>query len=198
MLAELTNLAGLPAHPLIVHLPVVLVPLAFVGAVLALAVKPWRSWLLPLTAIAAGISLVGAQLAVMSGEGLEELLDEESAAIERHAELGEQVRPFVLLFLAFAVLAAVAWYLAHRTGDEDAPSSGTVATWRKLAIPLMALSVLSGALGTVWVVRAGHSGATSVWEEEGTGDGDEARVDSARGSDRDDRRSEVEETVGDD
>ena len=32
LLAELTNLAGLPAHPLIVHLPVVLVPLAFVGA----------------------------------------------------------------------------------------------------------------------------------------------------------------------
>ena len=33
---------GLPAHPLFVHLPVVLIPLAFIGAILVLAVAKWR------------------------------------------------------------------------------------------------------------------------------------------------------------
>jgi hypothetical protein len=185
--AELTELGGLPAHPLIVHLPVVLAPLAFVGAVLALAIKPWRSWLLPLTAVLAAVTLVGAQLAVMSGEGLEELLDEETAAIERHAELGEQVRPFVLAFLVFAVLAAVAWHLAHR-GDTDEPAAQRLATWRKLAIPFMSLGVLTGALATLWVVRAGHSGAESVWEDDGEGGGS-TDVDQRDPRD-DDRRSD--------
>ncbi len=181
LLAELTKLGGLPAHPLVVHLPVVLAPLAFIGAVLALAIKPWRSWLLPVTAALAAVSSVGTQLAVMSGEGLEELLDEESAAIERHAELGEQVLPFILAFLVFAVLAAVAWHLINR-GGADGDATQRVATWRKLAIPFMALSVLTGGLATLWVFRAGHSGAESVWEEDGEG-GDSADVDPSDSGD---------------
>jgi uncharacterized membrane protein len=187
LLAELTKLGGLPAHPLIVHLPVVLAPLAFIGAVLALAIKPWRAWLLPLTAALAAVSMVGAQLAVMSGEGLEELLDEESAAIERHAELGEQVRPFILAFLVFAVLAAVAWHFVHRGGADEAATQ-RLDTWRKLAVPFMALSVLTGALATVSVFRAGHSGAESVWEEDdGGGSADVDRP----GSQDDDRPGEA-------
>ena len=39
---EIDKLFGIPAHPLIVHIPVVLVPLAAVGAVLALVVPRWR------------------------------------------------------------------------------------------------------------------------------------------------------------
>lgn len=39
---ELNNLFGLPAHPLLVHLPVVMVPLAAIGA-LVLAIRP-RFW----------------------------------------------------------------------------------------------------------------------------------------------------------
>ncbi len=188
LIAELTNLAGLPAHPLIVHLPVVFVPLAFLGSVLALAVKRWRGWLLPLTAVFAGVSLIGVQLAVMSGEGLEELLDEESAAIERHAELGEQARPFVFAFLVFAVLAAVAWYLIGKAGDTP-EAQARVATWRKLAIPFMALSILTGALSTIWVFRTGHTGAESVWEEDEGGE---------TGGDRDADHSGYEEREDDD
>jgi uncharacterized membrane protein len=183
LLAELTELGGLPAHPLIVHLPVVLAPLAFLGALVALAVKPWRGWLLPLTATLAAVSAAGAQLAAMSGEGLEELLDEESAAIERHAELGEQVLPFLLVFLAFALLAAVAWHLVRR-GEADETASPRLATWRKLAIPCMVLSMLTGALATVWVVRAGHSGAESVWEEDDGGGSAELERSDERDDDR--------------
>lgn len=178
VLAELQSLSGVPLHPLLVHLPVVFVPLAFIGAIVALAVKRWRGWCLPLTAVFATIGLVGVQLAMMSGEGLEELLDEESRAIEAHAQLAEQARPFVFLFFVFAVLAAAAWHLVQRDGG------GARSGWARALAPLMVLSILTGGLASVWVYRTGHSGAKSAWgdtvkesgktegggEEEGDGD----------------------------
>lgn len=170
---ELKSISGIPLHPLIVHIPVVLVPLAFLGAIAALFIPRWRSWCLPLTAVLTAVSLVGVQLAIQSGEGLEEILDEESAAIERHSQLAEQARPMVLLFVVFAVAAAVIWWLIQRDapGDEGGPSART-ATLRKLIVPICALSVLTGALATVWIYRTGHSGAESVWKEAGSEGGE--------------------------
>lgn len=167
LIAEIETFNGLAAHPLIVHLPVVLIPLALVGAVLALAVPRWRSWALPVTAVFTAVGLVGVQLAIMSGEGLEELLGEEEAAIERHAEIAEQARPLVLLFVIFAVAAAVIWWLVHREGADGEGTAARTATLRKLAIPAMALSILTGAIATYGVYRAGHTGAEAVWEGEG-------------------------------
>lgn len=179
MLAEIETLNGLPAHPLLVHLPVVVIPLALGGAVLALAIGRWRSWLAPLTAAFAALGLVGVQLAVMSGEGLEELTGEGGeAAIERHAELAEQARPLVLLFVLAAGGAALLVHLLRREGDPPARA----ATLRKLLAPVLALSVLTGVLSTVWIYRTGHSGAESVWKDEG--DSTDRHEDG--GSDRDD------------
>ena len=173
--AEIETFDGLAAHPLFVHVPVILVPLAFAGAILALARPRWRSWALPLTAVFAGIGFIGVQLAVMSGEGLEELLGEEEAAIERHAEIAEQARPMVLLFLLVALAAAAIWWVLHREGtDEGAPRTATL---RKLAVPVMALSVLSGALATYGTYRAGHTGAEAVWKGEGEKGGEDREGD---------------------
>lgn len=63
---------GLPAHPLVVHLPVVLVPLAAL-AVLALALRPrlLRTFGVVVTVLA-GVGFAGALLATNSGEALEE------------------------------------------------------------------------------------------------------------------------------
>lgn len=174
ILAELTTFSGLPAHPLVVHLPVVIVPLALVGAIAALARPSWRPALLPVVAGLSGLGLLGVQLAIMSGEGLEDIVGEESAAIERHAEMGEQARPVVFAFFALALAAAVVVTLlrrgARRTTAEgaDTPGSGPTALRRAL-VALCALSVLAGGLSTVAVTRAGHSGAESVWEDETDG-----------------------------
>lgn len=169
---ELETIGGIPLHPLVVHVPVILVPLAFLGSIVALARSRWRSWALPLTAIFAGVSLVGVQLAIQSGEGLEEILDEESALIEQHAQLAEQARPLVFLFFLAAAAAAIVWWLLTRDREEGADAS-RVATLRKLVIPLCALSVLTGALSTVWIYRTGHTGAESVWDESGDEGGEQ-------------------------
>jgi len=184
---QFETISGIPLHPLVVHVPVVLVPLAFFGAIAALFVPRWRSWCLPLTAAFAAVSLVGVQLAIQSGEGLEEILDEESAAIERHSQLAEQARPMVLLFVVFAIAAAVIWWLVQRDASDDADGVSTrTATLRKLVVPICALSVLTGALASVWIYRTGHSGAESVWKEAGNegGDGGEKGEPSKTGSEQ--------------
>ncbi|MGN6694266.1 MAG: DUF2231 domain-containing protein, partial [Aquihabitans sp.] len=172
-LAGLDTISGIPLHPLVVHIPVVLIPLAFIGAVLALFVPRWRGWCLPLTAVFATVSLIGVQLAIQSGEGLEEILDEESAAIERHSQLAEQARPMVLVFVLFAIAAAAIWWLVRREPSEEGDAAARTATLRKLVVPVCALSVLTGALATVWIYRTGHSGAESVWKDAGSEGGDE-------------------------
>jgi uncharacterized membrane protein len=150
------TLFGLPAHPLIVHAPVVLVPLAAIGALLALVWPRSRSWSLPVTAALALGGLVGVQLAMWSGENLQESA-ENSALIEQHAQLAAQARPLVLLFAVIAGLAAWAGITSARSGRDAA---------RRLLLPLCALSLVSGALATTWIGRTGHTGARSVWSKE--------------------------------
>lgn len=169
---ELKTISGIPLHPLVVHLPVVLIPLAAVGALIALVRPPWRSWALPLTATFAGIGLFGVQLAMQSGEGLEEILNEKDALIEKHSQLAEQARPMVLAFFLVALAAAVVFKLAARKPNLT-----------KLLVPLCALSVLTGALATAWVYRTGHSGAESVWKDAGQPDGGGAKPAGATGDD---------------
>ncbi len=178
VLAELTTFNGLPAHPLIVHLPVMLVPLALIGAIAALARPGWRPWALPLTALGATGSLLGVQLAMMSGEGLEELSGEKEALIERHSQLAEQARPIVFLFFLCAVGAAIAYRMAHQEGNARK------AQFAKALVPLMALSVLTGVLSTAWVYRTGHTGAESVWKDEGKGEkGEKSEREGTSGGD---------------
>jgi hypothetical protein len=191
LLAELVpeRLFGLPAHPLLVHVPVVLVPLAALGAVAALARGPWRTWLLPLTAGLAAAAIVGVQLAMSSGEGLEEA-GESGGLVERHSQLAEQTRPLVLVFCLLAIAAAV---VHHRLGrDSEAPQRSNGLT--RALVPLMAASVLFGGLATTWVIRTGHTGARSVWDEKSE-EGDEGR--DERGRDRDGDRNVDRDRDGD-
>ena len=87
----------------------------------------------------------------------------------------------VFAFFVFAVAAAVIFYLVARASASDEPDRGRTPLMRRLLVPMMALSVLTGALSLTWVYRTGHTGAESVWKgegeksakpSEGPGDGD--------------------------
>jgi uncharacterized membrane protein len=68
---EVSKLFGLPAHPLIVHIPVVLLPIAVLGAILIVVSPAWRARIGWLVVVAAGVSLLFVQLAIGSGEVLQ-------------------------------------------------------------------------------------------------------------------------------
>ncbi|WP_405653986.1 DUF2231 domain-containing protein [Streptomyces sp. NBC_00019] len=153
---------GLPAHVLLVHFVVVLVPLT----ALALAVCAiWPSAaqrmgiVLPLLAL---VTLVSVPLATEAGEWLEEHVGSD-ALVRRHAALGDGLLPWVG---GLFVLAVFVWWAARRTA---ASRSGTSRGTRRSAAPVrVAVAVLSlvVAVGAaVDVYRIGDSGAKAAWHD---------------------------------
>lgn len=179
---EINKLFGLPAHPLLVHIPVVLVPLAALGALL-LVVRPQLMPRLGVAvAVMAGLGLVGVQLAMGSGEQLEEASRNEQE-ISNHAHLADQTRPVVFLF-ALAVIALVV--LRLRKPKPAALSAGAAAAPRRKVptwlAPALSVVVALTAVGSIaMIARTGHTGAKAVWHDkteqpaggEGAGSGQE-------------------------
>lgn len=157
---ELGTILGLPAHPLLVHVPVVMIPLTLALALGAAAWAPWRRALALGAFVTATVAMLGAQLAVMSGEPLEERVDE-SAVLHQHAELGEQTRTIaILVFLAAAAYAARAW---HGRAPGLLGRAGGVLRGRAAGVAVLVVLLASSALCTVWAARAGHAGAKAAW-----------------------------------
>ena len=178
----MSTINGLPAHVLLVHAVVVLVPLT---AVLLILVAFWpsarRRLSLP-TALLAGLALIAVPITTEAGDWLEHHV-ERTALLKAHTQLGDTMLPWAIgLFLVAAALAvrevmharaqasrdAVASF-AHGPGTTHAPR--TAPSWRTTSAPggrpvTIALAVLAlvAAVGsTVTVYRIGDSGARAAW-----------------------------------
>lgn len=161
------TLFGLPAHPLLVHIPIVLLPLAAVGVVL-MVIKPlWNQRLRWIVLALAAAGTFGAVLAASAGESLEgriRRVDGGDAARRwhRHAELGDTARNVALLFLGLvAVYVLVPWWMERRARSGEARSS-TMNRWVTIGIAVLALA--GAAASFITIVYAGHTGSKSVWD----------------------------------
>ncbi len=141
---------GLPAHPLIVHAVVVILPLA---ALVAIAASLWRplqrklTWVIPLLAV---VGTAAVPVAVKAGESLAATMGN-PAFIENHQRLGTMILPWAI---ALVVLTAGQWLHLRR---ED-PTGG-------LTVVLSALVIVAALGTTVLVVLTGDAGAQAVWAE---------------------------------
>jgi uncharacterized membrane protein len=161
------RLFGLPSHPLLVHIPVVLLPLCFIFAIFVV-VKPRlvEHFGVPLLIVSL-VAVIGTVLAASSGEGLESILNKHNAAIQDHAEWGDRTRLVaVVFFLLITVFVALARRVLSKTvgttGIGNPPRNGLVTVFGVLA--LVAGTLMCGA-----VIQTGHSGAKSAWEDAGKG-----------------------------
>ena len=144
------TVGGLPAHPLLVHGVVVLVPLAALGAA-ALAVRPaWSRAYGPLVAAGALVAAATATLAKLAGDQLAAAIEVSPAfesVIAQHGRFGLftviAVWPFAMLAIGAVVL--------DRRGGGSAPRIVGV------------LSAVAGLVAIVVTVLAGHSGSAAVW-----------------------------------
>jgi hypothetical protein len=139
---------GLPAHPLLVHLVVVLLPLTAVGAIL---VSLWPAAQRKLTFLVPLGAVVGALAVPITTRAGEELADQfgNPPFIEQHADYGDQVLPWAA---ALAVTTVFQWlYLRGNRGGGPRI--------------VLSLAVIASAVGTaVMVALTGDSGARAVWE----------------------------------
>src|SRR5262245_55406073 len=117
---------GLPAHPLIVHGAVVLIPLAAVGALLCLVPRIRRHLGLAVLALAV-VGTVAVYLAEESGEALKERVDE-TDQVDEHADLGTTLLPWAI-GLTLATGGLVLLDRVGRSTDDDGESA--TATWMK-------------------------------------------------------------------
>jgi hypothetical protein len=159
------SIMGLPAHPLIVHGAVVLVPLAALAGLLAVGWSAVRDKAALVALVITSIAGVFVVAAGESGEKLEERVPE-TPLVETHAEMGETLLPIVAgLWLGLAIIVVLAWYTAR---NRDAAGRTVI---RLAGVVAMVVVVFAAIGSTVQVGRIGHSGAKAVWNDVGAGQG---------------------------
>lgn len=144
---------GLPLHPLVVHVAVVLLPLAALGliaAVISTRVRRPYGWLIM---VALTIGVGAAIVAKSSGEQLAEV----EPLPERHSDLGN-----LLVRIAIGlVLVAWAWWLLWRRRDRARHGRPSIAE-RVLGVLTVPLALAA----VVFTGLTGHAGAQATWGEE--------------------------------
>jgi hypothetical protein len=139
---------GLPAHVLLVHVVVVMLPLASALAVLGSVWPAAQRKFTFLTPLAALAGLVAVPLTINAGADLAAQL-QIGAAIAQHEALGRRVLP--LAAVLFVTTAGQWAYFAF------------VKRKRWLTILIAVLVILSAAATTAQVALAGDAGAQMVW-----------------------------------
>jgi hypothetical protein len=172
------TLFGLPAHPFLVHIPIVLLPLSAVG-VLLMALRPqWHQRYRWVVLAIGTVGVLGAVVAASAGEELEGRIvavegRRAAASWEHHASLGDTARSVALVYFALlALFVLVPSWLERRAAPRPAASVGAAAStperpsWQRLAVVGVTVLALAGAAGSVAsIIAAGHTGSRSVWHD---------------------------------
>ena len=109
------TIGGLPAHPLVVHAVVVLLPLAALGT-LAVAARPtWRRNLGVPVFLIALVGVVAVPVAVQTGEQLQGLLGGGGPLVEVHEQRADHLLPYAVVFLVLLLATLLLGRLADRT-----------------------------------------------------------------------------------
>jgi hypothetical protein len=162
------TVGGIPAHPLVVHAVVVLLPLAAVGALLVVARPAWRRQLGVWVLLVALAGVAAVPVATQTGEQLEHALGGGDELIAIHEERAETL---LLPALVFLVLLAVTVFVGRRAdalvradgpGAAHAVASDPTTLQRVTAITGV-LAALAGLAVTGLVVWIGHAGSAAAY-----------------------------------
>lgn len=155
----MTEISGLPAHILLIHLVVIGIPLAALLTILSAVWPAARRRLGIITPIVALGALVMVPITTNAGEWLQARVYQgfTNPLIVRHADLGDQLLPWAIgLFL----LGVLSWGLPVLAGRPNAAAAlGSMGA--RVAVGVLAVAI--GAVATVQVYRIGDAGAKAAW-----------------------------------
>lgn len=149
----MTTINGLPAHVLLVHAVVVLVPLSALLLVLVAVWPAARRRLTLLTTLLAAVALAAVPLTTEAGEWLERRVPD-SPLVAAHAELGDGLLPWAAGLFAVALAISLLHLRARRAEKRTGVVVTTVAA-------ILAVVVSVGAVTEVYLI--GDSGARAAW-----------------------------------
>lgn len=158
---QILKVAGLPAHPLFVHIPVVLLPLVAIGAIamaFSARARDRLGWVVLGLAIVAGLST---QLAIGSGQALQDSV-QNSTALEDHVAIAESIRPLALLLF----LVALGVMLLDRRSRSEWPfrDRQPAAAPRWVPRALVALTLVAALATCGRLYQIGDTGAKATWQ----------------------------------
>jgi hypothetical protein len=156
-----TLINGVPAHVLLIHAVVVLVPVSALLLVAQAWSRPARRWAGIGGPVLCLVALVMVPVTTQAGEWLRDHLPA-TPLIRRHAELGDQLLPWVL---AMFVLSVVVWLLGRRPEEARRPVVlEPTAGMAKVQLLVAVLATVAAVGSVVQTYRIGDSGAQAVWQ----------------------------------
>lgn len=153
---------GLPAHILLIHIVIVLLPLAalmLVASALWPAARAKLGFLTPLVAL---VALVFVPITTNAGKWLRDHLPGNQGRLDplirRHAQLGGTLLPWAIAIFA---VAALVWLIGLRYGLSWRRGAAALPVWVTAIVAVAAIGVSVG--GVVQLYRIGDSGAQAEW-----------------------------------
>lgn len=163
------QIGDMPLHPLVIHAPVIGIPLALLLTLLFAfpRTRAWSRWALALTVLG---STAATFVSKESGEALQSSLgitpgNPVGDLIARHSQLADQL---VWIMIGFSVIALLNVFLVRTTRAADGTVTGS-RPGAPVRILLLLLLVAAGVVAFLWTARVGDIGARAVWNPTGTG-----------------------------
>jgi hypothetical protein len=155
----MTTVNGLPAHVLLVHAIVVLLPLSALLLVITALWPAARAKLAGPNAILAVLVVILVPITTDAGEWLERQVAR-TPLVRTHTELGDTA---IWVAIPVAVLALLVWWRQRETGAESrrtylGPTSEAV------TVVLAVLSIAAAGAAVFDIYRIGDSGAQASWQ----------------------------------
>ncbi len=168
-----TIYSGLPAHPLFLHIPVILIPVAVIAALVLAARPAWFAHHGVWVALVAVVALASTNLTMGAGKALRNDLHlnggfgPTASLIARHAHAASILRILVIVFTAVLIVSVAVFRTADRriTGLAvfDAPLEA-IRSRAPLSAGLRILVVVLALGCAYFVFRTGDLGAKAVWQ----------------------------------
>jgi uncharacterized membrane protein len=161
-----TIYSGLPAHPLFVHVPVVLIPTTVVAAVVFMFKREWFSRYGIALAAVSIVAMSSMFLTMQAGAALRAALHLQGQAAKLISEHSHAAHILAIVYVVFTATLIVA-FAAQRISGGMPTGLGIVdgllspkSVFTALRVVLVLLSIVAGYM----VFRTGDLGAKAVWE----------------------------------
>jgi uncharacterized membrane protein len=159
---------GLPAHPLIVHVPVVLIPLSIIGALACVYRPAWFGRYGILLCCIAIVAMSSIFLAMQAGSALQGLLHLHGQAAHLISEHSQAANILAFVFIAFTAILILT-FSATRISGEMGPTGQALVdrtlSSRSTLVTLRVTLVVLALAAAFCVFRVGDLGAKAVWQQ---------------------------------
>jgi uncharacterized membrane protein len=161
-----TIYSGLPAHPLFVHVPVVLIPTTVVAAVVFVFKREWFARYGIALAVVSIVAMSSIFLTMQAGAALRAALGLQGPAAQLISEHSHAAHILAIVYVAFTATLIVTFAALRISGGMstglgivDGPLSSR-SVFTAFRVVLVVLAVVAGYM----VFRTGDLGAKAVWE----------------------------------